>query len=424
MENEKIKVTIAGIREPLHEEIGRLLRSYRVDLTGRDAYIKVNAVDFRKGCYTSPRIIAETIKALYKIGAEKVYVMENSTQGNFTRLVFRVTGVEKVVRDCGAKPIYLDEEKAVKVEIGDFRVDFPKIVYEEIVNGDSFYLSMPKLKTHDMTTVTLNLKNQFGFIYHKDRRVYHSKFDLHKFIAAIYDFIKPNFSVIDGEYAIIHGHYPLEKMFEKFAVPMGILIASPSALAADIVAARMLGYEVEEVNHLRIAEEKYKIAGKIEVEGEDRVREGLQTGKFPCKPLGIYPKGVTFVKGKERACNEGCLDNTLMVLEMLHVDYGADGEFSIVFGKGFDREEIENLKEPILVVGKCAAEEVGEFLKQKYKRVRIVPYCNDLAAVTDSLLKFTGLKATDIVPISTASLIVTWLKAKLRGSTALTPSIF
>jgi len=315
-----------------------------VDLTGRDAYIKVNAVDFRKGCYTSPRIIAEIIKALYKLGAEKVYVMENSTQGNFTRLVFRVTGIERVVRDCGAKPMYLDEEKAVKVEIGDFCVDFPKIVYEEIVNGDSFYLSMPKLKTHDMMTVTLNLKNQFGFIYHKDRRVYHSKFDLHKFIATIYDFIKPNFSIIDGEHAIIHGHYPLEKMFEKFAVPMGFLIASPSALAADIVAARMLGYEVEEVNHLRIAEEKYKITGKIEVEGEDRVQEGLQTRKFPCKPLGIYPKGVTFVKGKERACNEGCLDNTLMALEMLHVDYGWMESFQLCLARDLTGRRLKTLR--------------------------------------------------------------------------------
>lgn len=73
------------------------------------------------------------------------------------------------------------------------------------------------------------------------------------------------------------------------------------------------------------------------------------------------------MKGKELACREGCVDNTLMLLEMLHVDYGCNGEFSIVCGKGFDKSELDNLKDPVLVVGPCAVEEVGEYLKQRYK---------------------------------------------------------
>jgi len=62
-----------------------------------------------------------------------------------------------------------------------------------------------------MTTVTLALKNQFGFLYHYDRRRYHDRTTLHKIIAAIYDFIKPDLTIVDGEFAVVHGHYPLEK---------------------------------------------------------------------------------------------------------------------------------------------------------------------------------------------------------------------
>ncbi len=388
---------------------------------GDSAFIKVNAVDFRKGCYTSPKIIRNAVTALRSLGARDVYVVENSTQGNFTRLVFKVTGITKAVKEAGGKVVYLDEEKSIKVKIGDFEVDFPRIIYEEIVTGDAFYLSLPKLKTHDMTTVTLNLKNQFGFTYHKDRRVHHSRFELHKFIAAIYDFIKPDYSIIDGEYAVVHGHYPLEKMFERYVIPANVMISSRDALACDIIAAKILGYDVSEIEHLRIADEKYGVAERIRVDGE---MEKYMLGRQPYEPLGIYPEGVRIVKGRERACREGCVDNTLMVLEMLHVDYGGDGEFSIVFGKGLERDELDNLKPPVLVVGGCAVDEVGEYLKRKYGKVVEIPFCNDLAAVTEGLMKFMGIKPTEVVPISTLELVLEWIKAKIHGSTARTPSIF
>ncbi|RLE46803.1 MAG: hypothetical protein DRJ31_09630 [Candidatus Methanomethylicota archaeon] len=129
------------------------------------------------------------------------------------------------------------------------------------------------------------------------------------------------------------------------------------------------------------------------------------------------------MKGKELACREGCVDNTLMLLEMLHVDYGCNGEFSIGCGKGFDKSELDNLKDPVLVVGPCAVEEVGEYLKQRYKVVT-VNYCNDLSAVLTALIKLMGIGTTRIVPMSPLKLILTWINAKLHGSTANTPPIF
>ena len=50
-------------------------------------FIKINAVDFRKGCYTSPEILDATIRVIKESGIKNIYVMDNSTQGNFTRLV-------------------------------------------------------------------------------------------------------------------------------------------------------------------------------------------------------------------------------------------------------------------------------------------------------------------------------------------------
>jgi len=56
-----------------------------------------------KQCYTSPEVIAAAIDVMNNAGANKVYVMENSTQGNITRLIFKVTGIGKILKERGVK---------------------------------------------------------------------------------------------------------------------------------------------------------------------------------------------------------------------------------------------------------------------------------------------------------------------------------
>jgi len=399
-------------------------------LSGKDrVFIKINAVDFRKGCYTSPEILDAAIRAIKEGGIKNIYVMENSTQGNFTRLVFHVTRIVDIIKKNGAKPLYLDEQKSIKVTMGrdGYQVDFPKVLYEHLVEKreDSFYLNLPKLKTHTMTTITLGIKNQFGFLYHGDRRMHHNTFELHKLLADIYEFVRPDFTIIDGTVAVVNGHYPLEKRIDKHLVPMNILIGGGDTVAVDAVGAKILGYTLNEVKHLKIIHErglgcadleKIKIIGDI-----SRFKK-----KYPHKFIGTLPDDVKIVQGKEHTCIEGCMGNTLMILEMLHIDYGAHGPFSIIFGKGINVKELEDLPTPIMVVGPCAVDEVGELLKKRYGRKNIVltNYCNDLAAVTNTLLKFSGIKATKIVPLNPIKVIFLLLQAKLHGSKANTPSIF
>ena len=301
------------------------------------------------------------------------------------------------------------------------------MLYEYLVEKreNSFYLNLPKLKTHTMTTVTLGIKNQLGFLYHEDRRTHHDTFELHELLADIYEFVRPDFTIIDGKVAIVNGHYPLEKRIDKYIVPMNLLIGGDDTVAVDAVGAKILGYTLNEVKHLKIAHERGLGCAnleKIQIIGDiSRFKD-----KYPHKFIGTLPDDVKIVQGKEHACIEGCMGNTLMVLEMLHVDYGAHGPFSIVFGKGIDVKELENLPTPIMVVGPCAIDEVGKFLMEKYgkKKVVLINYCNDLATVTNTLLKFSGIKATRIVPLNPIKVIFLLLQARLHGSKARVPSIF
>ena len=187
----------------------------------RSVYIKINAVDFRKHSYTSPEVIGAMVE-LFRDAGVRVYVMDNSTQGNMTRLVFKVTGIDKVVKKSGGLPLYLDEQPSVRVKIGEdgYEVEFPKIVYDKLVRerDENLYVSLPRLKTHSMATVTLSVKGQMGLLHHNSRRERHN-YMLHQFIVDIYRFIRPDFVVIDGLIAVIHGHYPLERICLLYTSP-------------------------------------------------------------------------------------------------------------------------------------------------------------------------------------------------------------
>ena len=90
------------------EKEGPILKS------SKEVFIKVNGISFQPHSYTSPEVLKAVIEHLKEMGAKKVYVMENSTQANVTRLVYAVTGIKKVCKETGAKTIYLDEEKTRK----------------------------------------------------------------------------------------------------------------------------------------------------------------------------------------------------------------------------------------------------------------------------------------------------------------------
>ncbi|TFF86571.1 MAG: DUF362 domain-containing protein, partial [Promethearchaeota archaeon] len=86
-----IDSAVKDIFEWLQKEEIQLIKS------SKDVYIKVNGIDFKKHCYTSPEVLEAVIKQLQMLGAT-VHVMENSTQSNMTRVVFAINGMKDVCK--------------------------------------------------------------------------------------------------------------------------------------------------------------------------------------------------------------------------------------------------------------------------------------------------------------------------------------
>lgn len=397
-------------------------------------YVKPNGVHFAPYTHTDPSVLDMLLAYLRDHGYTRLAVMESCTGGNFTRLVFKVTGYDRICRRYGAEPVYLDEGPTVEVDLRDgTRARIPRRLYEEIVDrGSNIYLSLPKLKTHSMATVTLGVKNQQAFPVDADRMKQHGHATLPRRLAALYALTRPDFCIVEGLTATAHGHFPPTALLDECLVPMEILIGGPDTLAVDVVGARVLGYDLEEVEHLRLCAEWGLGEGelaRIDVRG---VALSRFTERLPHTPLGRFHPDVRWVVGRTKACVEGCRGNSEVIQEMLYNDYaasagsgGGKGGWTLVCGSGFEESDLDDLPGDVLVVGPCACAEVGKKLVQRYPRRRIyrVPEHNDLMSNTRYQARLMGVTPVAMVPLNPLVSTLTLLQAKLHGLTARVPPL-
>ncbi len=437
-----ISDTKKGLKSAVKEIFSNLEKSEPILKSSKEVYIKVNGIDFRKHCYTSPEVLEKVIEYLQGIGA-KVIVMENSTQGNMTRIVFEMTGYREVCEKKGAKIIYLDEndtetfefkgKKSVKEDAKGYNLKtfrLPATIVKIINNRDSItYINLPKLKTHSMAGVTLGIKNQWGFPQHEDRGKDHN-YNLHSKLVDVYEYIQPDITIIDGTEGTIHGHYPPTAFEDRLVKQFNILIGGRDTLAVDVVGARVFGLTIDEIPHLKIAYERGLGEGdlsKINVIGKNL--EDYKE-KYEWDLLQEFPENVKIVKGTKLLCREGCQNNPLATLQMLAYDYPEKfkpEKWFIIMGKGHNNNLIEQLKEEGytkgLVAGYCAIDEVGEKLKKEFgkRKVHFSGDCNNLAETVKAELKLSGMTVFDLVPIPQEKIMEIIDAAQKHGSTALTP---
>ncbi|MHA1265949.1 MAG: DUF362 domain-containing protein [Candidatus Helarchaeota archaeon] len=409
----------------------------------KEVYLKVNGIDYKKHCYTSPKVLEAVIQYLTTRGAT-VYVMENSTQSNYTRLVFAITGYKEICEKTGAIPIYLDEEptetlffkgkKSIKEDPKGycqktFRI--PKTIMKIIQNREVItYINLPKLKTHSMAGVTLGIKNQWGFPQHADRRKDHN-YNLHSKLVDVYEYIQPDITIIDGLEGTIHGHYPPTAFEDRLVKPFNILIGGHDTLAVDVVGARIFGLHRQEIPHLQIAYERGLGEGdlsKITVIGKDL---NDYTERYEWDLLQEFPQDVKIIKGRDLLCREGCQNNTLCFLQVLAYDYPDyfKGGFFIVMGKGFDPDLPDQLKaagfKKGLIVGSCAINEIGTQFKNTFNKrnIHFSHDCNNLPETATALSKLSRVSLLHLIPIPIEQATQLIKEAEEHGTTSIIPQL-
>ena len=407
-----------------------------------DVYLKPNAIDSKPYSHTRPEFVEAVIRYWKDAGAKHIYLFENCTQSNFTRMVFTLTGYSDICRRYGAREVYLDEEKNTlftfrgkapeALEEGGysgttFRI--PKFVTENLIDraNENLYINLPKLKTHSMAGVTLGVKNQWAFPQPGDRRSDHN-YNLASKLADIMGYIQPDFTVIEGIEATIHGHYPATALADKCVLPFRVLIAGENVMAADLVGARLFGLNPEEdVEHLKIAIDRGLSRGVRSLDDVEIIGDisGF-TERYSWDLYPQYPEDVTILKGRDRCCREGCQNNPLTLIQCLAYDYSGKGGWTIVMGKGHDPAVIDAIKGCVIVAGHCAINEAGDRLIARLgrKNVYFSGYCNDLCATTNALCHLMDVNPLLMAPLPFFKSIRLLALSKLHGSQANVPFFF
>jgi prephenate dehydratase/uncharacterized protein (DUF362 family) len=304
------------------------------------------------GIVTHREVVAAAIDALKEAGAE-VAVGDSPITGVRMSEAFEASGIGDVARQRGCRCIDMDDRDPVEVAIEHGTAIHSLTVCADALDYD-VVVSVPVMKMHMHTGVSLAVKNMKGCLWGK------SKVDLHMLpripyctdksldvaIADMASVLRPHLAIIDGTVGM-EGLGPSA----GDPKPLGVVVVSADAFAADSVACQLMGVRPDDVAHLRLGAER----GYGVITPEDlRIWPG-DWKKFasPFAPvpdnLSIAFPNVTILD--ENSCS-ACQSTVLLFLKRygseLFEYFPADKPVSIALGKGHTSVPVNTL-----CVGNC-----------------------------------------------------------------------
>ena len=320
-------------------------------LEGKKVLLKPNVcapVAWDTGAVTNPLVVKAVAEWMFERGASKVDVGEDPIIGVNLSKAYELSGLAEVSRELGVGLLHLASEGAVRIEVPRGEV-LKDIEVSSLLSRYDLWVSIPVMKTHILTTVTLGLKNTKGVLPAKSKRKMHF-IGLDQAIADLYTVIKPDFVVLDATLCM-EGSGPVNGTPKE----VGLVLASRDPLPLDVVASWAMGFEPEKVAHIAYAAKHAGLAPSVE--------SVSVTGYWPLpKRLGFEPpptakvlsrSGVDVIYGD--ACS-GCVAVVEITLRRLEQS-GELGEvlrrlggLTIAIGP---RAKLDKARGKLFVVGKC-----------------------------------------------------------------------
>ncbi len=332
----------------------------RIDLSparGKKVLLKPNAgrlASSGEGITTDPQVVAAVIDVFKQSGAE-VSVGESPITGVNALDAFESTGIAEAARDRNCRLIDMDARPFVPIKIPDGEAIKEIKACADVVDHD-IIVSIPVMKIHMHTGVTLSIKNMKGCLWRR------SKVDLHMLpmlnntedlplnvaIADMSGVIRPHLSIIDGTVGM-EGMGPSAGNPK----PLDLVLAGADAFAVDSIACALMGLRSENIPHLRIgAQRGYGVidTGNIITEPANW-KDFISPFSPPPDNLSIeFPEFNILDKNSCSACQSTLL-LFLKKYGKVVLDYFPKGSHvSIVIGKGHDE-----VPGNAICIGNCTA---------------------------------------------------------------------
>jgi uncharacterized protein (DUF362 family) len=306
------------------------------------------------GITTHPQVVAAAIDAFREAGAE-VAVGESPILGVKTHEAFDAAGITSIANERDCLLIDMDARGFVEVQVPDGVAISSLEICPEVLEYD-LVVSVPVMKMHMHTGVTLALKNMKGCLWRR------SKVQLHMLppveghddkpidiaIADLSSVLRPHLSIIDGTVGM-EGLGPSAGE----AKPLGAVVVSADVFAADAVACKLMGTAAEDIPHLRIgAERGYGVIDLARISVEpDTWQKWTSPFAPPPENLSIEFPNINVLD--KNSCS-ACVSTLFLFLkhyrDRLFEYFPSDTSLCIAIGKGH-----EEVPEGTLCIGNCVA---------------------------------------------------------------------
>lgn len=260
------------------------LKLFNMDVSGKSVLLKPNLVDYIPGAHinTHPVLVAAAAKCFKHLGARSVVVGEGPGHHRDTFLVLYTSGLLEQLSKVQVPFIDLNRDDVSKVKLRADYSGLHEIWLPRTVLASDFIVSMPKIKAHHWSGVTLSMKNMFGVVpgvkYGWPKNILHWK-GIERCIVDICATVPIHFVIADGIVAM-EGNGPLAGSPRS----LGKLVLADDPVAADATCARLMGFVPERIPYIGAAA---KFLGNS---FENRIEQLADHVCFPPTPFQTVPE--------------------------------------------------------------------------------------------------------------------------------------
>ncbi len=218
---------------------------------GNNVLVKVNICGGNPhlpGSYTNPEVVEEIVSMIREAGAAPTIVDSDMIWTKFDP-VADAEGWKKWAEQVNVPLVNLAKTELVRFNFGEGSATGIVPVSKLLLEADVI-ISVPTMKTHLLTNVTLAMKNMYGTFPEENKAKFH-RFGIEDVVLEVNKAFTPNLIVIDGTTGG-EAFGPLSSSPVDFCT----VIASNDVVAADSVACQLMGYDPLSIVHIKKAHEE------------------------------------------------------------------------------------------------------------------------------------------------------------------------
>lgn len=337
----------------------------QVDLSpaaGKRVLLKPNAgriASAGSGINTDPQVVAAAIDAFREVGAD-VAIGESPITGVRTPDAFDVTGIADIANERDCPLIDMDARKHHEISLPEGIAIHKLKLCPDILDFD-IIVSIPVMKMHMHTGVTLGIKNMKGCLWRRSKVVLHmlepvEGRDEKPLDIAISDLsyaLRPHLTLIDGTVGL-EGIGPSAGQPK----PLDVAVVGVDGFAADAVACRLMGTAADKIPHLKLgADRGYGIIDLAAIDVSPPDWEKWRS-PFAKPPTDISIGFPAFNILDENSCS-ACQSSLLLFLkgygDAILPHFPKDQKVNVAIGKGHDR-----VPNGTLCIGNCTSKRKKE----------------------------------------------------------------